>query len=77
VDIHPDAAAILRNFISNRKSGFLFQSANTTMFDPRNIAGIALRPFSKRWAAAKRGRSSTFSGASVKSCYNEAMHGKS
>ena len=38
VDIHPDAAAILRNFISDRKSGFLLQSANRTVFDPRNIA---------------------------------------
>jgi integrase len=42
VDIHPDAAAILRNFISSRKSGFLFQSANGTMFDPRNIARDSL-----------------------------------
>jgi integrase len=42
VDIHPDAAAILRNFIGNRKSGFLFQSANGTMFDPRNIARDSL-----------------------------------
>jgi hypothetical protein len=39
--------------------------------------GIVLRTFSKRWAVAKRGRSSMFSGASVKSCCNEAMHGKS
>ena len=38
--------------------------------------GIVLRTFSKRWAVAKRGRSSMFSGASVKSCCNEAMHGK-
>src|SRR5258707_8557368 len=42
VDIHPDAAAILRNFIGNRKSGFLFQSANGTMFDPRIIARDSL-----------------------------------
>ena len=37
VDIHPDAALILRNFIDDRKCGFLFQSANGTMVDPRSI----------------------------------------
>jgi integrase len=37
VDIHPDAALILRNFIGDRKCGFLFQSANGTMLDPRSI----------------------------------------
>jgi integrase len=35
VDIHPDAAPILRNFIGDRKRGFLFQSANGTILDPR------------------------------------------
>ena len=44
VDIHPDAAAILRNFIGNRTGGFLFQTANGTMFDPRNIARNNLEP---------------------------------
>jgi integrase len=38
VDIHPDAAAVLRNFIGDRKCGFLFRSANGTMLNPRNIA---------------------------------------
>jgi integrase len=37
VDMHPEDAAILRNFIGERKSGFLFQTANGTMFDPNNI----------------------------------------
>ncbi len=37
VDIHPDAALILRNFIDDRKCGFLFQSVNGTMLDPRSI----------------------------------------
>jgi integrase len=37
VDVHPDAALILRNFIGDRKCGFLFQSANGTMLDPRSI----------------------------------------
>jgi hypothetical protein len=37
VDIHPDAALILRNFIGDRKCGFLFQSADGTILDPRSI----------------------------------------
>jgi integrase len=37
VDLHPDAALILRNFIGDRKCGFLFQSVNGTMLDPRSI----------------------------------------
>jgi hypothetical protein len=57
VDIHPDAAAILRDFISNRKSGILFQSANGTMFDPRNIAQDSLEDTLQEIAVAKRGRS--------------------
>jgi integrase len=36
-NMHPDAAAILRNFIGDRKCGFLFQSANGTLLDPRSI----------------------------------------
>jgi integrase len=37
IDLHPDAARILRNFIGSRKSGFLFQTANGTMLNPGNI----------------------------------------
>jgi integrase len=48
VDIHPDAAAILRNFIGNRRSGFLFHTANGTMFDPGNIARDSLDPILKK-----------------------------
>jgi integrase len=44
IDLHPDAAGILRNFIGSRKSGFLFQTANETMFDPGNIDRDSLRP---------------------------------
>jgi integrase len=44
VDIHPDAAAILRNFIGDRKSGYLFQTADGRMFDPRSIARANLEP---------------------------------
>ena len=36
--MHPNAALILRNFIGDRKCGFLFQSADGTILDPRSIA---------------------------------------
>ena len=44
IDLHPDAARILRNFIGNRKTGFLFQTANGTMLDPGNIDRDSLSP---------------------------------
>jgi integrase len=44
IDLHPDAARILRNFIGSRKSGFLFQTANRTMLDPGNIDRDSLSP---------------------------------
>lgn len=44
IDLHPDAAGILRNFIGSRKSGFLFQTANETMLDPGNIDRDSLSP---------------------------------
>jgi hypothetical protein len=70
-------ASLIVVSMSNRKSGFLFQSANGTMFDPRNIARDSLEDILQEMGVAKRGRSSMFSGASEKSCCNEAMHGKS
>jgi integrase len=44
IDLHPEAARILRNFIGSRKSGFLFQTANGTMLDPGNIDRDSLSP---------------------------------
>ncbi len=44
IDLHPDAARILRDFIGSRKSGFLFQTANGTMLDPGNIDRDSLNP---------------------------------
>jgi len=55
VDLHPDAAIILRNFIGNRKSGFLFQTANGTMFDPGNIARDSLDPILEEMGRDKPG----------------------
>jgi integrase len=55
VDIHPDAAVILRNFIGDRKCGFLFQTANGTIFDPRNIARNNLDPILKQMGRDQTG----------------------
>jgi integrase len=55
VDIHPDAALILRNFIGNRKCGFLFQSANGTMLDPRSIGRNNLDLILKQMARDQAG----------------------
>jgi integrase len=44
IDLHPDAARILRNFIGSRKSGFLFQTVNGTMLNPGNIDRDSLSP---------------------------------
>jgi integrase len=55
VDIHPVAAAILRNFIGTRQSGFLFPTANGTMLDPGNVARDSLRPILKEMGRAQVG----------------------
>jgi integrase len=47
IDLHPDAALILRNFFGTRKSGFLFQTANRTTLDPGNIDRDSLSPILK------------------------------
>jgi integrase len=44
IDLHPDAARILRDFIGSRRSGFLFQTANGTMLEPGNIDRDSLSP---------------------------------
>ena len=55
VDIHPDAAEILRNFIGGRKTGFLFQTANGKMFDPNNIKRDSLSSILKEMGRAEAG----------------------
>jgi len=51
IDLHPDAARILRNFIGSRKTGFLFQTANGTMLNPGNIDRDSLSPIlEEMWA---------------------------
>jgi integrase len=55
VDMHPDAAAILRSFIGSRKSGFLFQTGNGTMFDPNNINRDSLEPILEQMGRGEAG----------------------
>jgi integrase len=44
VDLHPALAEVLRRYINERKSGFLFQSRNGTMFSPIAVYRHGLRP---------------------------------
>ncbi len=55
VDVHPDAAAILRNFVDRRRSGFLFRTANGSMLDPGNVARDSLRPILEQMGRAQVG----------------------
>ena len=55
VDVHPDAAAILCNFIGNRKSGLLFETSNGTMFAPGCIARDSLDPLLQEMGRAQAG----------------------
>ena len=55
VDLHPDAAAILRTFLGDRKSGFLFQTVKGAMFDPRNIARDSLDPILEEMGRDREG----------------------
>ena len=55
IDLHPDAARLLRNFIGSRKSGFLFQTANGTMLDPGNIDRDSLRPILEEMGRGEAG----------------------
>ena len=55
VDIHAEAAAILRRFIGGRKSGFLFHTANGSMLDPGNVARDSLRSILEEMGRAQIG----------------------
>ena len=44
VDLHPALAEMLRRYIGERKSGFLFQSRNGTMLSPIAVYRHGLRP---------------------------------
>jgi integrase len=55
VDIHPDAAVILRRFLDGRKEGFLFRTANGSMLNPGNVARDSLRPILREMGRAQVG----------------------
>jgi len=50
VDLHPILAEMLRSFIGDRESGFLFESANGTMLWPGTVYRDGLRPILKKMA---------------------------
>jgi integrase len=77
IDLHPDAARILHNFIGSRKSGFLFQTAHGTMLDPAASTGTARVLSRKKWCGMKPERGSTCSGDSERPCCNLVRRGKS
>lgn len=47
IDLAPALAALLKEFIDSRKSGFLFESANGLPLSPRNITRDRLHPILK------------------------------
>jgi len=55
VDLHPDAAKILRNYIGNRTEGFLFHTSNATMYDPNNIDRDSLNSILREMGKYKPG----------------------
>jgi integrase len=44
IDLHPDAAAMLKKFIGNRTSGFLFSSRNGLPLLQSNVLRLSLHP---------------------------------
>jgi len=42
IDLDPPLAKMLRDFIGDRKQGYLFQTKNGTMLNPQNIYRVAL-----------------------------------
>lgn len=68
IDLHPDAARILRNFIGSRRSGFLFHTANGTMLDPGNVDRDSLSPILK-----EMGRNNTGTRFNVFRRFREAV----
>jgi integrase len=55
IDLHPSLAALVRRFIGNRTSGFLFETSNGTMFSPLNISHQSLQPILKEMGRYKPG----------------------
>jgi integrase len=55
VDVHPTAAQVLRDFIGNRRRGFLFEAASGNMFDPNNIKRDSLSSILTKMGRAESG----------------------
>ncbi len=63
VDICPALAEILKKYVGDRTSGFLFQNKNGNSFSQTNLLRRGLHPALKNWG--NRRRASTPSGVSV------------
>jgi integrase len=55
IDLHPDVAAMLKRFIGNRISGFLFCSKNGLPLLQSNILKLSLHPLLKKLGQPKSG----------------------
>ncbi len=53
VDLHPALAEMLRSYIGERKSGFLFQTRNGTMLSPGTVFRNGLGPILKRMGRSR------------------------
>lgn len=55
IDLHPDVAAVLKMFIGNRTSGFLFRSKNGFPLLQSNVLRLSLHPLLKKIGQPKSG----------------------
>lgn len=55
VDLHPDAAALLQQFVGDRKSGFIFQTSSGKPVTQTNILKHGLHPLLEKLGISKRG----------------------
>jgi len=55
IDLHPDVAALLKSYIGNRSTGFIFQTHNGTPLGQSNILRREFHPLLNRLKITKRG----------------------
>src|SRR5262249_40371004 len=55
VDLAPEIAALVKEFIGNRKSGFLFETSGGLPMSPRNITRDSLHPILKEMGRRSAG----------------------
>ena len=55
IDVTPVLAALVKDYIGSRKSGFLFETSGGLPMSPRNIARDSLHPILKRMGRASAG----------------------